>query len=54
MESFYQFNTEKIVEHFKTSLTGLKEENVLSLQKEFGENKQEVRISQRSEAGLDQ
>ncbi|MBC7511602.1 MAG: cation-translocating P-type ATPase [Ferruginibacter sp.] len=38
MEPFYQFNTEKIVEHFKTSLTGLKEENVLSLQKEFGEN----------------
>lgn len=38
MESFYQFNTEKTLEHFKTSLTGLKEENVLSLQNEFGEN----------------
>ena len=38
MESFYQFNTEKTVAHFKTSLTGLKEENVSSLQKEFGEN----------------
>lgn len=38
MEAFYQFTAEKIIEHFKTSLTGLQEENVLLLQKEFGEN----------------
>lgn len=38
MKKYYQVSTEAALEHFKTSLSGLKEEEVLLLQKEFGEN----------------
>ena len=38
METVYQFSTEQILKHFKTSAAGLKDNDVLLLQSEFGEN----------------
>ncbi len=38
METVYQLSTEQVFEQFKTSAAGLKDEGVLLLQKEFGEN----------------
>jgi Ca2+-transporting ATPase len=38
MDNCYQFSTEQILGQFQTSVSGLKEQDVLSLQKEFGEN----------------
>ncbi len=38
MESFYQLIPEQVLEKLKTSVEGLKEDNILLLQKEFGEN----------------
>ena len=38
MDKCYQLKIEKVLDQFKTSPTGLKEEAILLLQKEFGEN----------------
>ena len=38
METVYQFSTEQVLKHFKTSAAGLKDNDVLLLQSEFGEN----------------
>ena len=38
METLYQLSSEKALKQFKTSLTGLQDEAILILQKEFGEN----------------
>lgn len=38
MDKCYQLNTEKVLEQFKTSISGLNENAILLLRKEFGEN----------------